>query len=455
MRLLALAAKVRWSRCTSSGPTAIWAGTVLAFVTVHGIGSLYLLSILAGDGGRAETALLGRGLITSAALLAGLSRFAPGYRPTTPPLPAFLPGGAVSRAGFGVLLDWFALPAGSALLFIAVVNLSPTLGIWEGLTGVATLAAVLGWERSLRLLIEYRPRLWPVHASFVAGTCALLIRALLDGDSGSILFWHSAAIGCLSVGHHILLARTTASGASGVGRRNDVGPRRTTPDGLAGLVRSTALSSGRYMIPLGIGLGLKVFVLLFLGEVVFDGIGQDPVIAAVFLMVASPLGVFTYGLNNAFGHVPRLYDTLHLHALRFDDFLRLYARLLQPALVVDAAATVAVTASTGRLDVQVAAVYAASLAVLVPIGLWASLLDARSVGREQFLRLRNNTSAIFSIGVSAPLVLLIALGTTSSHAPWILGGAAAAGVLLLHVSRSAGDRWRTAAGRRAYEALQP
>lgn len=454
LRLAGFVAKARASHYAGWTPTAVWALIVLFAAAAYGLGAVLLLDQLAeGIAGAGEVRLVGRIFFLGAAVLAGASHYVPSFRPPSPALPAYLPGGALTRSLFGVLFDGLSLPWMAASVYVVVTALSPQLGFVAFAAGMAAVVAVFAVDRSVRLLLEYRPPSRILHVAALAIWAAGLVWTATT--TGPWFPGAGTAVAAAALFHHLLLARYTAAVSRRRQGRGEEAVARgiRAGEGLPELVRSTLIGAPRYLVSLGVGLVMKAVALFVLGLIARDEGGTDPFLRVVFLAVASPVVVFSYAMNNAFGHVPELFDTLHLHAPDFATLFRSYLHLLQPPLVADLAVALVTSAYAGQLDAGFLGVYLAAAALLTPLGLWGSLLAARPVSRKQFLRLRNSTSTLFSVGCSGSVIVALALASLSRHALSLLLAAGVVAGGLFVVTFELGERRRTRVGRRVYAAL--
>jgi hypothetical protein len=409
--------------------SALWAACVITLAITYGLGIVYLVQAYPELREEVQKVVAIANLTVAMVIL--LANLVPTFRPTTAALPAFYAIPQWIRGIFGTIFDVLGLAAASAVLFFGILLLLPSYRVAELITSLVALVAVMMAERSIRLLIELRlPYRWAHGAAL-----ALLIWGggwvLVRLDTSPLAMSALGAIAGLATLQQGWLAHLSAGDVDvtldSLARALVPAPR-TRPRGWILTVASMSLRSARIWPPLGIGLTLKIFTLFFFGRIMATSSG--PALPPFFFyLVASPIVVYSYALNNTFGHIAGLWDTVQIHGAGALPVWRVYASALLIPCLLDAAIAIGAASYLSRLTVQFATAYAGGLLLLISIGFVSSVVDPRRVGTNTLLSLRSNTSVWFTLLFSVPAASLFASAVHSPYLPLLVGLAVA--VLLL------------------------
>jgi hypothetical protein len=148
---------------------------------------------------------------------------------------------------------------------------------------------------------------------------------------------------------------------------------------------------------------LKVLAVIYgiaIGGQLFADQKEWALLYAGFLML--PISPFTYVQNNLAGFFRETWISHELLNGRPQEMTRAWWATLWPMLVYDAACTVIAMGAAGILTVDYAALYVSSAIIMIPIGLYGSMTQARHIAH--FLSIQNITS--FKNNTSTRIIIL-------------------------------------------------
>jgi len=148
---------------------------------------------------------------------------------------------------------------------------------------------------------------------------------------------------------------------------------------------------------------LKVLAVIYgiaIGGQLFADQKEWALLYAGFLML--PISPFTYVQNNLAGFFRETWISHELLNGRPQEMTRAWWATLWPMLVYDAACTVIAMGAAGILTVDYAAMYVSSAIIMIPIGLYGSMTQARHIAH--FLSIQNITS--FKNNTSTRIIIL-------------------------------------------------
>lgn len=370
--------------------------------------------------------------ILIAAVLVALADVIPSYRPVSPPVPAYYPIPRWQRGTLAALWDLLSLPVASGVLFLTTLLLSPGFGPLRLAAALLFLALIWTGGRTLRVTLEHALPGRLLHAltalavTFAGGVA--LFRGNWPGGALLALVTASFAAGAQHLWLLYLMAGEAVPAVPSEGRASP----RVWALGFVSAVWAVCWRSRRFRVSVTTGLLLKATMLGMFTLILARKHEWPFGSLAPIYFIASPIVVFSYAMNNAFGHASSLWETVELHVGTPWQARYLYMLMLVGPLLADLAITIVFGRTLGFLDVRFAIYYTDAALALTAIGMWSSLVDARPVSASELLRLRNNTSALFNLGASVPTVALLATSLGAGHLPLatlvVIGIVAATGI---------------------------
>lgn len=432
-RMAALILRFRAGEVRRSPARALALLAGLAWVALNAAGLVFLLDAVP-DFADSRGVMLQVANLTVAAFFFLVAVF-PNYRPPTAAVPAFYPLGSGTRALFGLLCDLLQPRPLFAVAFFLVLLASAHYGAVALAVSLLALGGVFLVERSLRLVVAHTLPGRAAHALAASTLGALLGFALWNQSYQAPLLLLALL---LAGAQHVWLARAAADAEWTEPVRHERSRRGARTAG-ARSVEAVAvhllLRTRKLYTPLLVGLGFKVFTLLLFSRMA----ARDDTPAGwdwIVWVIAGPLPIFTYAINNTFGHLVAFWDTLLLHAPSPRAVVRSYLAILALPAALDALISFTAAAAMGMLNVRFVSYYAAVLAVLAVVGYAGSLLFARPVSARAMLSLRSNTSVLVSVGITGPVATLYALSAPTRMFPVAAGvGIALAAAALFGIHR--------------------
>ena len=163
---------------------------------------------------------------------------------------------------------------------------------------------------------------------------------------------------------------------------------------------------------------LKVLAILYgylMGGELFENREHWTILYAGFLML--PISPFTYVQNNLAGFFRETWISHELMNGRPQELLRAWWTTLWPMLAYDAACTGIAMGAAGILTVDYAAMWIASALIMIPIGIYGSMTQARHIAH--FLSIQNITS--FKNNTSTRIILLDTVSILILGAMYVMG----------------------------------
>ncbi len=380
----------------------------------------------------AEPGLSGRTFIGAidlfVALVILLRNFLPIYRPTSALIKAFYPVSRQARAALSAGYDVLSLFLFGVIGFYLVLLSSAVYTLYDLTASLLVALSILWVERSLRLIIDYRFAARAVHGllAFLLGG-AVVSTVVLRMAVGSGLAWGFLAAG-LAVVHHAWLAYGAAGPEQAPARRlpgSKRQPAASESPMLLPVARLACLRNKLIRLSIGLALLMKTLTLVAFSAMLAKEV-PFKAFEILFFVGVSPLVLFTYVYNNAFGYAPALWQTVYLKHGSFASSFATYLWLLVPPLVLDALVTLPFIWLAGFSGAGLGAFYVGSFFGLTALGFGGSIVKPVKVeALFSFSNFKSNVSPVITYGLSVPFVLGCALLLETQRGAWSLGAGVA------------------------------